>query len=146
MTASKAPDSKAGCPEQPIRVLVVAPSLRILGGLALQAKYLLEHLGSEPLFQVSFVPHNPRFPGPLRLLQKIKYLRTILTSLVYGTNLLVRVSRHDIIHVFSASYYSFLLAFAPAIFVGRLFGRKVILNYHSGKAEGHLRSWSRTAV
>ncbi len=146
MTGSNAPDSKADFPEKPIRILVVAPSLRILGGLALQAKYLLEHLRREPLFQVSFIPHNPRFPGPLRLLQKIKFLRTIATSFVYCANLLVRVPRHDIIHVFSASYYSFLLAFVPAILIGRLFGKRVILNYHSGKAEGHLRYWTRTAV
>src|ERR1051325_2300962 len=141
----KAPDSKPDFPEKPIRILVVAPTLRILGGLALQAKYLLEHLRREPLFQVSFLPHNPRFPGPLRLLQKIRLLRTILASLVYCTNLLVQVPRHDIIHVFSASYYSFLLVFVPAVLVGRVFGRKVILNYHSGKAELHLRWW-RTAV
>ena len=136
MKPPKAPDDFT---EKPIRILVIAMSLRILGGLALQAKYLLEHMRREPLFQVSFVPHNPRFPGPLRLLQKIKFLRTILTSLVYCTNLIMQVPRHDIIHVFSASYYSFLLAFVPAIFIGRLFGKKVILNYHSGKAEGHLR-------
>ena len=146
MKVSKPPGAKADFTEQPIRILVVAPSLRILGGLALQAKYLLEHMHREPLFQVSFVPHNPRFPGPLSLLQKVKFLRTILASLIYCTNLIIRVPRHDIIHVFSASYYSFLLAFAPAIFIGRLFGKKVILNYHSGKAEGHLRWWPRTAV
>lgn len=140
MKPPKAPDDFT---EKPIRILVIAMSLRILGGLALQAKYLLEHMRREPLFQVSFVPHNPRFPGPLRLLQKIKFLRTILTSLVYCTNLIMQVPRHDIIHVFSASYYSFLLAFVPAVFIGRLFGKKVILNYHSGKAEGHLR-WRTT--
>ena len=125
MKASKVPGAKGDFEEKPIRILVVAPSLRILGGLSLQAKYLLEHLRREPMFQATFVPHNPRFPGPLRLLQKIKLLRTILTSLVYCINLLVRVPRHDIIHVFSASYYSFLLAFVPAIVVGRFFGRKV---------------------
>ena len=145
MKVSKLPGAKADFTEKPIRILVVAPSLRILGGLALQAKYLLEHMSREPLCQVTFVPHNPRFPGPLRLLQKIKFLRTVLASLIYCANLMVRVPRHDIIHVFSASYYSFLLAFAPAILIGRLFGKKVILNYHSGKAEVHLRWW-RTAV
>ena len=142
MKPPKAPDDFT---EKPIRILVIAMSLRILGGLALQAKYLIEHMRREPLFQVSFVPHNPRFPGPLRLLQKIKYLRTILTSLVYCTNLIMQVPRHDIIHVYSASYYSFLLAFVPALIIGRLFGKKIILNYHSGRAEGHLRWW-RTAV
>ena len=146
MNVSNDSHTKAEFTEKPIRILIVAPSLRILGGLALQAKYLLEHMRREPLFQVTFVPHNPRLPGPLRLLQKIKLLRTILTSFAYCTNLMVRVPRHDIIHVFSASYYSFLLAFVPALLMGRFFGRKVILNYHSGKAEGHLRYWTRTAV
>ena len=38
------------------------------------------------------------------------------------------------------------MAPTPAIFIGRLFGRKVILNYHSGEAEDHLRCWPRTSV
>jgi glycosyltransferase involved in cell wall biosynthesis len=132
--------------ETPIRLLLVAPALRILGGQAVQANYLLEHLGREPNFQVSFVPHNPRLPGPLRLLQRIKYVRTLVTSFVYCINLLLQVPRHDIVHTFSASYLSFLLAPAPAILIARLFGKKVILNYRSGEAEDHLRTWPRTSV
>jgi hypothetical protein len=131
---------------KPIRLLLVAPSLRILGGQAVQANYLLQHLSREPMFEVSFVAHNPRLPGPLRLLQRIKYVRTIVTSLVYCVNLLLKVPKHDLIHVFSASYFSFLLAPTPAIFIAHLFGKKVILNYHSGEAEDHLRCWPRTAV
>ena len=148
MIAPKDSLSKAQLPEpeKPIRLLLVAPSLRILGGQAVQAKYLLELMSREPGFEVSFVPHNPRLPGPLRLLQKIKYVRTLVTSLVYCINLLLQVPRHDIIHVFSASYLSFLIAPTPAIFIGRLFGKKVILNYHSGEAEDHLRCWPRTSV
>lgn len=139
------PDS--GPPEKKsIRLLLVAPSLRILGGQAVQAKYLFEHLSREPMFKVSFVPHNPCFPGPLRLLQKIKYVRTLATSLVYCINLLLQIPRHDIIHVFSASYLSFVLAPTPAILIGRFFGKKVILNYRSGEAEDHLRCWPRTSV
>src|SRR5690349_13223316 len=129
--------------EKPIRLLLVAPSLRILGGQAVQANYLFQHLSREPMFRVSFVAHNPRLPGPLRLLQRIKYVRTIVTSLVYCATLLLKVPKHDLIHVFSASYFSFLLAPTPAIFIGRLFGKKVVLNYHSGEAEDHLRSWPR---
>jgi L-malate glycosyltransferase len=133
-------------PEKPIRLLLVAPALRILGGQAVQANYLLEHLSREPGFQVSFVPHNPRLPGPLRLLQSIKYVRTLVTSFVYCINLLLQVPRHDIVHTFSASYLSFLLAPAPAILIARLFGKKVILNYRSGECEDHLRTWPRTSV
>lgn len=146
MIAPQNSRSNAEFPEKPVRLLLVAPSLRILGGQAVQANYLLENLSREPMFEVSFVPHNPRFPGPFRLLQKIKYVRTLATSLVYCINLLLKIHRHDIIHVFSASYLSFLLAPTPAIFIGRLFGKKVILNYHSGEAEDHLRCWPRTSV
>src|SRR6478672_12096278 len=117
---------------KPIRLLLVAPSLRILGGQAVQANYLLQNLSREPMFQVSFAAHNPRLPGILRVLQRIKYVRTIVTSLAYCASLLLKIPKHDIIHVFSASYFSFLLAPAPAIFIARLFGKKVILNYHSG--------------
>ena len=132
--------------DKPIRLLLVAPALRILGGQAVQANYLLDHLSHEPDFKVSFVPHNPQLPGPLKLLQSIKYVRTLVTSLVYCINLLIQVPRHDVVHTFSASYLSFLLAPAPAIIIGRLFGKKVVLNYRSGEAEDHLRCWPRTSV
>jgi L-malate glycosyltransferase len=132
--------------EKPIRVLLVAPALRILGGQAVQANYLLQHLSREPGFEVSFVAHNPRLPGPLRFLQSVKYVRTIVTSLLYGINLLIQVPKHDVVHTFSASYFSFLLAPTPAILIARLFGKKVILNYRSGEAEDHVRTWPRTSV
>jgi glycosyltransferase involved in cell wall biosynthesis len=146
MSSASFPRPDTGSPPQKIRLLLVAPSLRILGGQAVQANALLEHLSREPLFEVSFVPHNPRLPGPLRLLQSIKYVRTLVTSIVYCLNLLLKVPRHDVVHTFSASYLSFLIAPAPAIIIARLFGKKVILNYHSGEAEDHLRCWPRTAL
>jgi glycosyltransferase involved in cell wall biosynthesis len=34
----------------------------------------------------------------------------------------------------------------PAILIGKLFGRKVVLNYHAGQAEEHLRDWGRSAI
>jgi L-malate glycosyltransferase len=132
--------------EKPIRLLLVAPALRILGGQAVQANYLLQRLGREPGFEVSFLPHNPRLPGPFKWLQSIRYVRTLVTSLVYCINLLLKVPRHDIVHTFSASYLSFLLAPTPAILIARLFGKKVILNYRSGEAEDHLRTWPRTSA
>jgi glycosyltransferase involved in cell wall biosynthesis len=146
MSASNRSRPTTDFQEKPIRLLLVAPALRILGGQAVQANYLLEHLSHEPHFELSFVPHNPQLPGPLRHLQSIKYLRTIVTSLVYWINLLIQVPKHDIVHTFSASYFSFLLAPTPAILIARLYGKKVVLNYRSGEAEDHLRSWPRTAV
>ena len=49
----------------------------------------------------------------------------------------------DVVHVFSASYSSFLLAPLPAIAVARLLRRPVVLNYRSGEAPDHL---SRSAI
>ena len=124
----------------------MAPSLRYLGGQHIQAKYLLEYLNGEPLVEVSFLPHDPRLPRPLNVLQSIKYVRTLVTSLLYIFTLLLRVPGYDIIHTFSASYFSFFLAPTPAILIAKLFGKRSVLNYHSGEAEDHLRHWPRTAV
>jgi glycosyltransferase involved in cell wall biosynthesis len=45
----------------------------------------------------------------------------------------------DVVHVFSASYLSFLLAPLPAVLVARLYGKPVVMNYRSGEAPDHLR-------
>ncbi len=141
--AERAPE-KAGTGPRP-RVLIVAPSLRILGGQAVQAANLLERLSEEPALEAGFLPVNPALPGWLGAMQRVKYLRTLVTWPAYCASLLLRVPRYDVIHIFSASYLSFMLAPMPAILVSKLYGRKIVLNYHSGEAEDHLRQW-RTAV
>lgn len=133
-------------PTRRVRVCIVAPSLDILGGQAVAAQRLLERLREEPALDMDFLPVNPRLPGPLRALQRIKYVRTIVTSIAYVSSLLARAWRYDVLHIFSASYWSFLLAPAPAILIGRLFGRRVILNYRSGEAEDHLTRWRAVAL
>ena len=133
-------------PRKDLRVLIVAPSLDILGGQAVQAARLAERLREEDSLQVGFLPINPRLPGPLRYLQRIKYVRTVVTSVAYIASLFWRVYRYDVLHVFSASYFSFVLAPTPAILIGKFYGRKVLLNYHSGEAEDHLQRWRRTAI
>jgi L-malate glycosyltransferase len=127
-----------------LRVCIAAPSLDIYGGQARQAVRLLTALGSEPALTVGFIPHNPRFPRPLRWLRKIKYVRTILMTLQYCLLLLAQVWRYDIVQVFSASYYSYMMSAIPAILVAKLYGKQVILNYRSGEAEDHLQNWPLT--
>jgi len=129
-----------------LRVLIVGPSFDILGGQAVQVGRLLERLRQEPALDVGFLPINPRLPGLLRKLQSIKFVRTLVTSIAYLLSLLTRVRKYDVIHIFSASYVSFVIAPTPAILVSKLFGKKVILNYHSGEAYDHLRRWPRTAI
>ncbi len=120
-----------------VRILIVAPSLAIMGGQAVQADLLLRNFRAEGV-DVGFQPHNPVPWWPLNYLTRIKYVRTAIVSLFYVAGLLRRVPKYDVIHIFSASYRSFLLAPAPAILISRLFGKKSILNYRSGEADDHL--------
>ncbi|MGH7713434.1 MAG: glycosyltransferase family 4 protein, partial [Gemmatimonadaceae bacterium] len=87
---------------------------------------------------VSFRAVNPRLPGPLRALQRVKYLRTVVTSMAYGWSLVRSLGRYDVVHCFSASYWSFMLAPLPAMAIARLYGKAVVLNYRSGQAQDHL--------
>lgn len=128
---------------RPIRVCLVGPSLDILGGQAVQLQRLLRKLREVPELEVEFLPVNPRLPGVLRPLQRVKYLRTIATSMAYGWSLVRSLGRYDVVHCFSASYWSFMLAPWPAMTVARLYGKGVVLNYRSGQAEDHLSRWPR---
>src|ERR1044071_543198 len=142
-TQTPAPTDRA---ERRVRVCILAPSLDILGGQAVIAQRLIERLRQDPLLEISFIPHNPRLPGVLRNLQRIKYVRTIVTLSAYIGLMLRKFPRIDVIHVFSASYWSFLLAPTPAILIGRLLGKRVILNYRSGQLAAHLEKWPRTTM
>jgi glycosyltransferase involved in cell wall biosynthesis len=122
-----------------LRVAMVAPSLKILGGQAIQADRLISAWRDDPDASVWLVPVNPQLPRGLRVATRIKYLRTIVTEVTYVTNLIRQVMRADVIHAFSASYFSFVLAPLPAILVARAFGKPVVLNYRSGEAPDHLR-------
>ncbi len=129
-----------------LRVLIVAPSFDILDGQAVQAARLLERLSQEPGLEVGFLAVNPRLPGVLRKLQTVKYVRTVVTSLAYLVSLIRRVRKYEVIHIFSASYFSFLLAPTPALLIGKLYGKRLLLNYHSGEARDHLQRWRRSAI
>ena len=78
-------------------------------------------------------------PSVLKFAVTIKYLRTIVTELTYLPTLVRELRRADVLHVFSASYTSFLLAPLPAILAARALGKPVVLNYRSGQAPDHLR-------
>ena len=121
------------------RLALVAASLGILGGQGVQARGLAEGLRSEG-YDVAFIPINPRFPPGLRWVRRYPYARTLLNEGLYFPSLL-RLRRVDVVHVFSASYWSFMLAVVPAILVARSLGKRVVLHYHSGEAEDHLARW-----
>ena len=129
-----------------VRVCILAPSIDVLGGQSRQAERLMLGLADEPSLEISFIPHNPRLPGPLRYLQRIKYVRTALTTLFYWLLVVAKLWRCDVVHVYSASYFSYLLSVVPVIIMCKLYRKKILLTYHSGEAADHLANWKRTAI
>lgn len=127
----------------PLKVALVVASLRILGGQAVQAQRMLDGWRDDPAVEAWLVPIDPIPRAPFDGLLRIKYVRTLVTQLLYWPSLFRELRRADVVHIFSASYSSFLLAPLPAVIVARLLGKAVVLNYHSGEAPDHLR---RSAV
>jgi L-malate glycosyltransferase len=126
-----------------LRVAIVAPTLEILGGQSVQADRLLRGWKTDTEVEAWLVPVNPQLPRLLRPAASVKYLRTVVNELIYIPSMARQIARADVVHVFSASYFSFLLAPLPAILTARLLGRPVLLNYRSGEAPDHL---SRSSV
>jgi L-malate glycosyltransferase len=120
-------------------VAIIAPSMDILGGHAIQARALAQGLQTEG-YGVVFIPINPSLSPPLRWLRRYRYARTIVNEACYLPTL-SRLRRADLVHIFSASYWSFVLAPLPAILLARGFGKRVVLDYHSGEAADHLARW-----
>lgn len=121
------------------RLAIVAASLNIVGGQGVEAALLAEALGRDGC-DVTFIPIDPRLPYGLRWVRGVRGLRTVVTQLRYWPSLR-HVARADVVQAFSASYWSFLLAPVPAMIVGRLARRRVVLHYHSGEAADHLEGW-----
>ena len=126
-----------------LRVAVVVASRRIIGGHSVQAGWLLDAWRSDGSVDAWIVPIDPVPPAPIDRLLSVKYLRTVVTQLWYWPLLVRELRAADVVHVFAASYASFLLAPLPAVIIAKLLGKPVVLNYHSGEAPDHLR---RSAV
>jgi glycosyltransferase involved in cell wall biosynthesis len=123
-----------------IKVLLVAPSMKIVGGQSIQAKRLLDAFAADEKIEFEFLENNPE-----ALFRNVKLLRTIFTSVKFWFLLFRKIPKTGIVHVFSSGTTSYIISTLPPLFVARLFGRKTILHYHNGAAEQHLENWKLTA-
>jgi glycosyltransferase involved in cell wall biosynthesis len=124
-----------------LRISIVAPSTRKLGGQEVQADLLMRHWQGDPAVTPRFIPTDPLLPAWLRWVERIPYLRTVVRMPFYLAGLWRGTRDADIVHIFSASYWSFVLAPLPAWLTARLQGKKALINYRSGEARDHLRRW-----
>lgn len=104
----------------------------------MQAELLMRLWESDPNVEAIFVAIDPPLPAFLRKARKFRGLRTVLREPFYLVNLWRAFAGIDVAHIFASSYWSFLIAAAPAWFMGKMRGAKTLLNYHSGDSTDHL--------
>lgn len=123
-----------------IRVCLVGPMPPPYGGMSVQTAQL-ENLLQKERLEVRTLPVNFSFPRGLRFIDNLKYIRAVVRLLFYMVILCRRLKGVDLIHILSNSYLSFFLYTAPAIFVGKLYCCKVIINYRGGLAREFLKKY-----
>jgi len=121
-----------------LRVALVGPAPHHLGGTAALIKGMLRDLPSAGVEARAVATDTiPSWlPQPL---DRVKYLRTGLRFAAYLARLARAALWADVVHAFAGAYLSFFLEPLPAVIVGRALGKRVVLNYHTGEAEDHLR-------
>src|SRR5262249_24715255 len=91
------------------------------------------------------VPVDQDLPAGLAWVEKIPGLRTFFREPLYLSILASRLAKADVVHIFSASYWSFRLAPLPALSIAKLGGKPALINYHSGEGRDHLQRFSEAA-
>lgn len=122
-----------------VKVAIVGPSLRYVGGQSAQADLLMRFWQDDPDVEMKFIAVDPPLVSGFDWAEGVRGLRTVLREPVYFWDLWRGLKDVDVAHIFSASYWSFLLAPAPAWFLARLRAKKTLVHYHSGEARNHLR-------
>ena len=125
--------------ESSIRIALVAASQRYVGGQSVQAELLLLNWQNDPAIEAQFIPIDPPLPRLLAWMERIPFLRTMIREPIYLASLWRGLKNVEIAHIFSASYWSFLVAPFPAWLIARLRGAKTVIHYHSGEARDHLQ-------
>jgi L-malate glycosyltransferase len=118
-----------------IRVCLVAPAY-MTGGQAVEARTLVDGFAADAEVRVELQPIDPRVPA---WIAGVRGLRTVARMPLFYAGLVRRILRSDVVHVFTAAFWPFLLTTTPAVLLARLFGRPVVLNYRDGRAREHIR-------
>ena len=120
-----------------LRIGVIGPLPPPSGGMANQTLQLISLLEGEghlvEAIQVN-APYRPAWAG------KLPGLRALFRLLPYMFTLWRSAGRVQLFHVMANSGWSWHLFAAPAIWIGRLRGCPVVVNYRGGEADAFMRA------
>ncbi len=134
--------AQGGLLQHGLRVGLVGPLPPPSGGMANQTLQLASLLRSDGVevetIQVN-APYRPAWAA------RLKGVRALFRMLPYLASLWAAAGRVHVFHVMANSGWSWHLFAAPAIWIARLRGKPVVINYRGGEADAFLAR-SRRAV
>jgi L-malate glycosyltransferase len=114
-----------------LRVGLVGPLPPPSGGMANQTLQLSKLLRSEGVSVEVIQVNRPYSPA---WVEKVKGLRALFRLVPYLFSLWRAAAKVDLFHVMANSGWSWHLFAAPAIWIARMAGKQVIVNYRGGEA------------
>lgn len=123
-----------------LRIGLVGPLPPPAGGMAMQTRQLAELLRAAGAV-VELVPTNP--PYWPAWIGRLRGVRALARLLPYLASLWRAAGRVDVVHVMANSGWSWHLFAVPAIWIARLRGAPVVINYRGGEAGTFLQSSAR---
>ena len=118
-----------------LRIAIVGPLAPPAGGMAGQTLQLLELLTADGIAAEIVRTNAPYRP---RLVARLRGVRALVRLAPYALRLWRAAGRASVLHVMANSGWAWHLFAAPAIWVGKLRGARVIVNYRGGLAESFL--------
>ena len=120
---------------QALAIGIVGPVPPPAGGMAGQTRQLCELLASEGI-RVALLPVNP--PYSPEWIGRLHGIRAACRLIPFCIRLWLFVGRVDVLHVMANSGWSWHLFAAPAVWIARLRGVPVVVNYRGGEAGAFL--------
>ena len=118
-----------------LKIGLIGPLPPPSGGMANQTRQLADLLRSEGAV-VELVQTNPPYP---RWIAKVRWIRAVFRLPLYLLRLWRVAGRVQLFHVMANSGWSWHLVAVPAIWMGKLGGAAVVVNYRGGAAEEFLQ-------
>ena len=109
----------------------MAPAPPPYGGIALQAGQLDALLRRDGV-AVDRLASN--FALPFQPLERVPGIRAVLRAAIIWPMLWRRARGIDVVHVLAASWLYFFMVVYPTVLVGRVLGKRVVINYRGGEA------------